>query len=1352
MTSGAKQNFDTCFLSMQQWGQWASVASWFLRSDACTTAATTTTTGAFPAPTTTTNTTTTTASSTSGGPVAPSVCTAIRCTVANCSCECFTPGKMNIRYCDTCGHSWVPHALDKLGGRQQAPALPVEPVQANAAFDIASLVLYGCQALPIRLKILLDRLFSVLRRDEVLHVLAGFGWTHEDYARGYILQETHGATLERWHICSAEEEPLVLRQFLRFGETRAIALQLLAAAAAAASAPPPPPPPPPQRRPPGRPRRPSPPSRPPLTPPQPAGAPPLHRFSFLRLPPPPPPQLHPPPPVVSSSSSNGPLPRSPPGASSVSVSPLNRLQSMQPFDFRKLASPPEAASGRRRLSDAVSPPVPASMSASAPPPGLVGLGALALHPAACGGLPTLPPLPPPPPPPLPPPPPPADTKSPAAADVLSSGGGSSEFGSGTDDEEDSAHSALNLSRDGLYRRPGPPPLAPPPPPPPSLPPGLPHGLPPLTQLPPGATPRRGVPGRRHWGGDPHLPINLGTQLINPATGKKRVQCNVCLKTFCDKGALKIHFSAVHLREMHKCTVDGCNMMFSSRRSRNRHSANPNPKLHSPHLRRKISPHDGRSAHAHAHGHGLLVHPPPPPPPHPPPGALPLGPVFSPFPMLGPAAHLPKHSLDLTMHRFEESRRHDFGSSTLGSPPEDTGLRLSDHLPLPDDLSDDGYDDDDDGIVVDGGPDDDDDTDERESTDVEPQNLTQGHEDSQPEADGLSGDEQLQATEAKRPRLGGDVEADAEDEPSASNQGEASNDDSLSAVEAHNAKDAGEGAAGASKNPRTRKNRNPTRFALPAQTDSNHVSCDEDSSADSPFASAPPANDNGADDEEPARASGATHRTNGADPSPEATAHTESDGVVEKLPDDRSSENGPVDCTKQSSAVDSGEVCGNGEVEGGNAEETGSRELHCHAEKEQSTLQDGERNAEEEQATRKDDDKGGPVGCIKAERGEEREEQEEEDCHSSEGSMSSSTALQRLESLSQGPFCGPELNFSGCPSSPARSQGSSSNDSPGEDAHYFYPETGSFIGPMDVPIDKDNPRRCTACGKIFQNHFGVKTHFQNVHLKLMHKCTVEGCNAAFPSKRSRDRHSANLNLHRKLLSTSADSPGGSSPTASAAAAAAAAASFFMDKSSPLAASLVANPSLHGEFLARLYAESHALPLNLEAAFKGLPPLGHGGGPPTQQLVDRMLLNGDRLGPHPQQQQQQQQPPLMLPPLGFPAFSGHLLAAAAGVNGDAGDGGAAAASMSASPSAGGWSLEDDPPVADCDGRFPCAFCGQPLADASALKDHYECRHAVELARCATCGKLFTSGERLRQHADAAHGAAGPAGAAARLAACS
>uniref|UniRef100_A0A7I4YTI1 C2H2-type domain-containing protein n=1 Tax=Haemonchus contortus TaxID=6289 RepID=A0A7I4YTI1_HAECO len=63
--------------------------------------------------------------------------------------------------------------------------------------------------------------------------------------------------------------------------------------------------------------------------------------------------------------------------------------------------------------------------------------------------------------------------------------------------------------------------------------------------------------------------------------KKRVLCERCNKSFCDKGALKIHTSAVHLKEMHMCTIPGCGKEFSSRRSRNRHSANTNPKLHMP---------------------------------------------------------------------------------------------------------------------------------------------------------------------------------------------------------------------------------------------------------------------------------------------------------------------------------------------------------------------------------------------------------------------------------------------------------------------------------------------------------------------------------------------------------------------------------------------------------------------------------------------------------------------------------------------------------------------------------------------------------------------------------------------------
>lgn len=51
---------------------------------------------------------------------------------------------------------------------------------------------------------------------------------------------------------------------------------------------------------------------------------------------------------------------------------------------------------------------------------------------------------------------------------------------------------------------------------------------------------------------------------------------------------------------------------------------------------------------------------------------------------------------------------------------------------------------------------------------------------------------------------------------------------------------------------------------------------------------------------------------------------------------------------------------------------------------------------------------------------------------------------------------------------------------------------------------------------------------------MHKCTIDGCNSAFPSKRSRDRHSANINLHKKLLSVHVDKNGVSLVTSAASA--------------------------------------------------------------------------------------------------------------------------------------------------------------------------------------------------------------------------
>ncbi|XP_014873382.1 zinc finger protein basonuclin-2-like isoform X1 [Poecilia latipinna] len=136
---------------------------------------------------------------------------AIRCTLVNCTCECFQPGKIHLRTCDQCKHGWVAHALDKLSTQHLYHPTQVEIVQSNVVFDISSLMLYGTQAVPVRLKILLDRLFSVLKQEEVLHILHGLGWTLRDYVRGYILQvsgrptplsrRTYSLAAPKWSPC-----------------------------------------------------------------------------------------------------------------------------------------------------------------------------------------------------------------------------------------------------------------------------------------------------------------------------------------------------------------------------------------------------------------------------------------------------------------------------------------------------------------------------------------------------------------------------------------------------------------------------------------------------------------------------------------------------------------------------------------------------------------------------------------------------------------------------------------------------------------------------------------------------------------------------------------------------------------------------------------------------------------------------------------------------------------------------------------------------------------------------------------------------------------------------------------------
>lgn len=1040
----------------------------------------------------------------------------------------------------------------------------------------------------------------------------------------FVLQEPHGAVLDRWNICSPEEEPLVLQQFLRFGETRAITQQLLLHSSAgletdikrflerAAT----------------RGKDDDRNSRISIKPIQQLQhqarrglSPPLSLLPNMgvlhtRLPPPPPPPIspHQKPPSMSflklphtgltctpSTTSNGPITSSPPrsiSSSPISVSPLNRLQSMQPFDFRKIANsghvPAKGSPERRRPSE----------TSEGSPPGLMNLSVTSPNPLC----------PPPPPPPVP------ATSTPMSiytghrspAEPV----GSSEFGSDDDDDdEENSHSALNLSRDATPRLPKP--------------------------MRPQHLRKTATPMKRQWGSS-QLPLNLGTQLINPATGKKRVQCNVCLKTFCDKGALKIHFSAVHLREMHKCTVEGCNMMFSSRRSRNRHSANPNPKLHSPHLRRKISPHDGRSAQTHP----LLI------PPIPPSALNPLS--FGTFPLLAPTPEMRhqqavfdlKQSLDLSLHRQEEQRRYDNSSS--------------DHME--DYMMDD---DDEEGIVVVGNGDEDDDL------DSETQN----------------GDKE----DGEKPKRFKLSESDMDmDDDMMSNLD--SNEDSLSVVDSQSTKEdnACENLTTSSKSVRKRKNQNPTRCAVAQPIIDNDGRMSDEDSSDEVF--------HGGKSED---------RSGPLQNDVEKSAKNETE-LEENMSEHFSSR-------------------GNHSVENLTKRSDNLFDSHLNAfsdkckpneEKQQQTNQgavekqisNSPRSTTNEEEKQTNENNNIPIQNTKHENTGEITCSNSPSLNKADDQLDSSNALRQLENLSQGHFGDISnnrhhenfpLNFmmSHDPPSPTRSQASSvsSGDSQSDDNDQIYGhfQDGTFISTMDVPMDKDNPRMCTACGKMFQNHFGVKTHYQNVHLKLMHKCTVDGCNAAFPSKRSRDRHSANLNLHRKLLSTSLTDKTGS---------------LFLENS-PFS-SLAANSAIHNEFLSRFYGDPQSLPLG----HPHLPPPG--------------MLNGDRLPPH---------PPLFLPPLGgIPGFPGfpHLPQSLQNINGNS-SGSASPVSRASSPTLALNTSADDCPV-EKDALFACRFCHESQPDPTTLQDHYERLHAAEMYRChfSGCGRLFSSRQKRDVHTEGEH----------------
>ncbi|KAJ8393083.1 hypothetical protein AAFF_G00067660 [Aldrovandia affinis] len=368
---------------------------------------------------------------------------AIGCTLLSCSCDGFKPGKLRRRQCEHCKHGWVAHALSKLKVQHLSQAGQVEIVHSSAVFDICTLMLYGTQAVPVRLKILLDRLFSVLQQDQVVQILNALDWTLQDYIRGYVLQDVTGRVVDRWVMMTLDEESAALQQFLRFGETRSI-VELMAV----------------QDRE----------SRAVLVP-----AP--RESSGIRA-------------FIESSTrcSSAPVPAPPPSSSSSSSPSMHHFENLissmaflLPFQYLGSLPGPLLGSAPGPAPDSVL--VGSSSASIDSDPERNGINAPKLEP---GDLP--------------------------ASDAYSDGPSTPSV---TSDPEGKLRPLAEQSSGGAGLR------------------------------------------------------------------KGRVFCGACQKTFYDKGTLKIHHNAVHLQIKHRCTVPGCGMVFSSLRSRNRHSANPNPRLHLP---------------------------------------------------------------------------------------------------------------------------------------------------------------------------------------------------------------------------------------------------------------------------------------------------------------------------------------------------------------------------------------------------------------------------------------------------------------------------------------------------------------------------------------------------------------------------------------------------------------------------------------------------------------------------------------------------------------------------------------------------------------------------------------------------
>ncbi|KAF7658604.1 hypothetical protein LDENG_00010540, partial [Lucifuga dentata] len=933
---------------------------------------------------------------------------AIRCTLVNCTCECFQPGKIHLRTCDQCKHGWVAHALDKLSTQHLYHPTQVEIVQCNVVFDISSLMLYGTQAVPVRLKILLDRLFSVLKQEEVLHILHGLGWTLRDYVRGYILQDAAGKVLDRWTIMSREEEIITLQQFLRFGETKSI-VELMAIQEKEGQA---------------------------------VTVPSSKTDSGIRT-------------FIESNNRT----RSP--------GLLTHLENSSPSSIHHFENIPNSLAFL--LPFQYINPVSAPML-GLPPNGLpMEQSTLRLH------EPSLP---------------------------------------NQGEQVETSESEVSLSPFRTGQSPSRGSLGP-----------MSNNIEPKTEPNNRASPISPTPSARetqqqqtqlqqqqqqqqgpqqpqnqpqqsnslsdhqvhhHFVKDEHSKSITHTSFsskmhrmrrMGSTSRKGRVCCNSCGKTFYDKGTLKIHYNAVHLKIKHRCTIEGCNMVFSSLRSRNRHSANPNPRLHMPMLRNnrdkdliRANSTSGTPVISSTKNGGFSLTSP---------GRPPLGFTTPPIdPMLQSPLQSPLVFPSLKsvqpVQPVPPFYRTLLSPADLVSPP--VSLPTSPILPSTTNST----------TLMD-----------QQKHILAAAAVAHNNNVHVSEAGPMS--HRLPTPSANQDPTTGNSDPTPKKKPRKSSMPVKIEKEVIDVADEYEDKDEDD------------DNIHHNHHHHQSSLIHNNVKINGNYNSNNNSGSGNGNHSGGSGQQSPSQ--------------DEMSPGLALRGMMRQSDDE---------CQE-----------GNGNESRGGTDLRGSGELRC-MDSFTSEDQDHERDFENESETSDskmfyrdemmevDEQKHGRAG-----RGLDKEQDEEgcEETHlrkeiEGKGHFSPSPhqppikIKEELNDPTYDMFCMSQYGlYNGGMAAAAAAAASMAALHESFISSMGYgaspPKFPSSQSPEGESCSSPDPKICYVCKKSFKSSYSMKLHYKNVHLKEMHVCTVAGCNAAFPSRRSRDRHSSNINLHRKLLTKELD---------------------------------------------------------------------------------------------------------------------------------------------------------------------------------------------------------------------------------------